>query len=105
MNKKKLLILSVILGALVIGVVIYFLTAGSDDAKKTALRSENWDAPFPVSPELAEQVMTMFDDEEMPSIEVFMNGLATGKINLIWELWSMREKCPKDMDRYQCNSR
>lgn len=105
MNKKKILIISIVLGILIAGILVYYLFLGAEDAKQTALKMENWNAPFPTSPELVEQVFTMFDDEDMPTYEEFMSGLSSGKINLIWELWRLRRSCPAEMDRYQCNSR
>lgn len=107
MDKKKIMIAGAAIGVVIIGVIVYFLVAGNSGREKTvALKPENWDAPFSTSKEMIDEVFAMFDEEDMPpTFDVFLKGLETGKINMVWKLWELRRQCPQGMDRYNCNSR
>jgi lipase chaperone LimK len=40
----------------------------------------------------------------IPDSNEFFDSLKTGKMNFIWELWALRDKCPPDSTIHQCNS-
>lgn len=53
--------------------------------------------------ELESQVREVFADVNWPDYGELMEAIRTGKINLIWELWNLRRKCPKSMTPERCD--
>ena len=108
MNRnKKILYASAAAVVILLAVVIFYVTRKDSGGgqENAVIKPENWEAEFPVSQALIEEVSAMFDDVELPPFNALMDGLRSGRINLVWELWNLRRQCPENLDRYQCNSR
>ncbi len=106
MDKKRIQIIAGVAALVLISVTVYFLAFSGGQKNQQVLKAENWDAPFPTSKEMIDEVFAMFEEEDMPpTFDAFLKGLESGEINFVWKIWELRRQCPPDMDRYQCNSR
>ncbi len=50
-----------------------------------------------------DQAGEIYKDEQFLSYEEIMRRVETGRMNLVWELWSLRRQCPTDYSPSQCN--
>jgi len=105
--KKKFLIGSIALAAILLSAVLYFLLrpSGKQYARLPDMDFENWDAPIPNKDVLTEEAYGLFDEEVSLSYEELINRSRDGRVSLISELWRLRRQCPSEMDYNECNVR
>lgn len=48
--------------------------------------------------------VSIFDDNSFPNSGEFIDALRIGKVNFIWELWALRDKCSPEITMIQCNN-
>jgi hypothetical protein len=51
-----------------------------------------------------DEALTPFNEENKKSYLEILEDLNSGKINFVWEVWAMRNKCPKDYTPSQCDA-
>lgn len=107
MKNKKLLIIGSVIGILVIvGTIIIIISAQDEETYKLPDHEfEDWDAEISNRDKLTEEAFTLFDTADSQSFEQLMESARKGKISLVSELWRLRRNCPRDMSRYDCNTR
>lgn len=111
--KKNLIILSIVL---IILLALFFLipeqkkgksnvTSSSTDT--TTVQSSNSGNLFPMNEDnsiFSQKAEAVFQDDNFMPYEELMENLRKGKVNLVWELWEVRKKCPEDYSFEQCNA-
>lgn len=51
-----------------------------------------------------EQASEIYKDDKFLTYEEVIEKASSGRLNLVWELWTLRKKCPADYTPAQCNS-
>ncbi|MCB1175309.1 MAG: hypothetical protein KDK39_17165 [Leptospiraceae bacterium] len=105
-NKTKIFIFGAL--ALVVLVLLGILLANlSEEPNQPNVQLpdhqfESWD-DNPEFPQ-GERAMDLFAESVNLSYDQIINQARSGQISLVSELWRLRRKCPRDMERYECNS-
>ncbi len=107
MSRNSILFVGVVLVGIIAG--LYILSSGNN-SKKSNLQYDK-----STIQELKEQNSNLTKSMNFPldnsfienfnllNYNEFVDSLKTGKINFIWELWALRDKCPQDSTIVQCN--
>ena len=109
-NSKILLFGGLLVVALVLIGLIWMLSSDSSSggSKPVALpdhKFEDWGLPIDNPEELSAEARSMFEGLEVLSYEQLIIAARKGEVSLVSELWRLRRRCPKEMDRYECNIR
>lgn len=60
--------------------------------------------PMGMDNNIWDEALTPFNEENKKSYLEILEDLNSGKINFVWEVWAMRNKCPKDYTPTQCDA-
>jgi len=111
MDKKKLVVFIVI--GFVAVASLYFIgkklsnqdsesgMTGQND-KNQMNENPNFN-PLGQSSDFWNEALSPFQDQNPKSYLEILDDLRTGKINFVWEIWALRDKCNKDYTPEQCN--
>jgi len=109
MNSKKYILIGFELGILFVLSWIFFVkkeklssTSSEELSLKDYKKIDNFSKNM--SNFGMENYVSIFDNNSFSNANEFTDALRTGKINFIWELWALREKCPSDSTIVQCNN-
>lgn len=111
MDKKKILIY-ILIGLVAVLSLFFISRTLTDKGSKHNSQSTNEDGsmnedpnfnPLGQSSDFWDEALSPFRDENPKSYLEILDDLRTGKINFVWEIWALRDKCNKDYTPEQCN--
>lgn len=110
--KKNLIILSIVL---IVLLALFFLIPEQKKSKSNVasnstdptVQSSNSGNLFPANEDnsiFSQKAEAVFQEDNFMPYEELIENLRKGKVNLVWELWEVRRKCPGDYSFEQCNA-
>ncbi len=102
--KRKLIAAGLVLAAGLAATVV-LLNRSTEESFGPRVARENWQKSAEWSANSITEILLTFNEQEMPTYAALMQGIKSGRINLAWELWRLRRRCPEHWNRYECNSR
>jgi len=108
MQNKKLIIAAGAVAVVVVIAIVVVLALREPEGqggKRPDREFANWDSEIEDADRLTEEAFGLFDEANLMTYEEIIKLAKEGRLRLTSELWRLRRKCPKEMNRYDCNIR
>lgn len=110
---QKLIIAAVVVAIIGLGYFIFRSESSSSSSDNSIFeKSDSYSInpsddnfyPLGQGSNIWDEALSPFQEENTKSYLEILSDLKSGKINFVWEVWALRDKCPKDYSPSQCDA-